>query len=92
MPLTEYVMRYVDEAAAAQAYADVFGTFFGCTDPTYGDATIGITDRNERTLQRFRGSSVEGASLEAPPDDAERHPEESRACSRFAWWGPASQS
>ena len=39
MPLTEYVMQYADEVAAAQAYADVFGTFFGCTDPIYGDAT-----------------------------------------------------
>jgi hypothetical protein len=32
-PLTEYVMRYSDEAAAVQAYADVYSGFHDCSDP-----------------------------------------------------------
>lgn len=32
-PLTEYVMRYSDEAAAVQAYTDVYSGFHDCSDP-----------------------------------------------------------
>ena len=61
--LTEYVMRYADEAAATQAYADVWWGFITCAEPPFPSGTQFLHGTEP---DAFRGLEDEAFFAERP--------------------------